>query len=409
MPLIIYPAQPLAGIDATPATNRSFVTELTARRSRQMEALWQRVATTLGLDASDELERGLAQILPAGGAIIIERDKASEERLWPRLRAQSWIQVFPLLPLPPPLPPMAALQASGGNWHLGKINPPTGLDGTGVVVGVVDTGIDPMMFPELAGIGNVQWEYSLATKTLKAVAAPVELDTTGQHGSAVCAMLAGATSGIAKGVELVLATVPNQAVTLHGGTIAKAVDWLLKQTSSGPRLNQTVAGGCDIINISRVTTKPGKYDPALYLLLQSAGAYGTLLVAAVGNSGGVDKWQCPAAYDYVLAVGAVTEQDVVHGSAWGTPNIPPPFAPGIARPDLVAPGQGLNQPTATAPITRGGTSFASPLVAGAAALALQKDASLIGNPTAIKNRLTSLARGGPQPKWGAGILDLTNL
>ena len=224
-------------------------------------------------------------------------------------------------------------------------------------------------------------------------------------------MLAGAISGLAPGAELVLATVPDQAIGLHAGTIADAVDWLLTQTTSNPRLGQAVAGGCDIINISRVISTPGIYDGSLYQLLLEAGTvYGTLVVAGSGNSGSVDKGQCPGAYDCVLSVGAVTSQDVVFGSAWGTVLVPA-TGPGVAvaRPDLVAPGQGLNQPTATGSMTRGGTSFATALVTGAAALALQKDAALIGKPTAIKNRLTSLARGGPKPKWGAGVLDLTNL
>lgn len=412
MPLIIYPSERLTGLGAGQDTNRQYVVDLTSHRATQMDGLWRRVAAALDLDVAEALATRRARILPAAGAIIIERGKESDDTLWERLRRESWLQVYRLNPLPP-VTPMAApvQQIPSGAWHLARINPPSGFDGSGTIVGVVDTGIDPVTFPELAGIRMSQSVYSLTTKTLSPAGTTVELDVANQHGSAVCSMLAGATSGLAPGAELVLATVPDQAIGLHAGTIADAVDWLLKQTTSNPRLGQAVAGGCDIINISRVISAPGIYDGSLYKLLLEAGTdYGTLVVAGSGNSGSVNKGQCPGAYDCVLSVGAVTSQDAVFGSAWGTVLVPatgPGFA--VARPDLVAPGQGLNQPTATASMTRGGTSFATALVTGAAALALQKDASLIGNPTAIKNRLTSLARGGPKPKWGAGVLDLTNL
>ena len=414
MPLIIYPREPLTGLRSGQDTNRQFVVDLTSHRATQMDRLWREVAAVLGLDAAGELATRRARILPAGGAIIIERGRESDDTLWERLHRERWVHVYRLNPLTPVTPEAAQVQQiSSGAWHLARINPPSGFDGSGTIVGVVDTGIDPVKFPELAGIRMSQSVYSPTTKTLSPAGTTVELDVANQHGSAVCAMLAGATSGLAPGAELVLATVPDQAIGLHAGTIADAVDWLLKQTTSNPRLGQAVAGGCDIINISRVISAPGTYDGSLYELLLEAGtAYGTLVVAGSGNTGSVKMGQCPGAYDCVLSVGAVTDQDVVHGSAWGIVPVPA-TGPGVAvaRPDLVAPGQGLNQPTATAPITRGGTSFASPLVAGAAALALQKDASLIGKPTAIKNRLTSLARapGGPNPKWGAGVLDLTNL
>ena len=115
MPFIIYPVQALAGIDSTPATDRSFVADLTAIRARQMAVFWRRVATTLGLDADRELDGGLAAVLPAGGAIIIDGDKNREDRLGPMLRGHSsWLQAFPLLSHPGQLPQMATLQAPAG-------------------------------------------------------------------------------------------------------------------------------------------------------------------------------------------------------------------------------------------------------------------------------------------------------
>jgi hypothetical protein len=113
--------------------------------------------------------------------------------------------------------------------------------------------------------------------------------------------------------------------------------------------------GADIINASYGSNSFSQIEQELYKLV--AVEYGVLIVAAAGNSGN-EQPMYPASYEHVLSVGASTEKDTRSSySNYGH------------QLDLVAPGDGV----LTTKIGGGyeattGTSFAAPLVSGAAAL-----------------------------------------
>jgi serine protease AprX len=129
-------------------------------------------------------------------------------------------------------------------------------------------------------------------------------------------------------------------------------------------------------------------------------AKGMVVVTAAGNER--DKsWHyiiTPADGDSVLAVGAVDmEGNLARFSSVG------PTADGRIKPDLVAPGVGVWSAEPRSSYSyKSGTSFSTPLVAGAVALLLQVDSTL--TPMEVKERLCSAGSQASSPDtlmgWG---------
>ena len=153
--------------------------------------------------------------------------------------------------------------------------------------------------------------------------------------------------------------------------------------------------GARIINLSLA----GGTNPVLAEAVRYAQSRGVLIVAAAGNAGKSDPVY-PAAYDGVLAVGS-TDPDGERLS---------PFSNRGPWVDLVAPGESI---VSTATVTGGyasydGTSFASPLVAGAAALVLATHPAF--TPEDVTARLVRTATGlsgtGGVVNAGEAVVDL---
>jgi subtilisin family serine protease len=146
------------------------------------------------------------------------------------------------------------------------------------------------------------------------------------------------------------------------------------------------------------------YKDFLYNALTNAlVAPGTLMIGAVSNSGsaGVNNCSSPGNYDIVVGVGATDIDDnIASFSSWGTIA----ESNNVAKPDMCAPGKGVwsSVPGSSSPYQQmDGTSMASPMVAGAAALMMQQDPTLAHNPTVLKDEiikrttpLEDVARGG---------------
>jgi serine protease AprX len=159
---------------------------------------------------------------------------------------------------------------------------------------------------------------------------------------------------------------------------------------------------------------------------------GIVVVVSAGNNGSTANGILypPANDPFVISVGAVddkgtaaiTDDEVASFSAYGVTN------EGFAKPDLVAPGKNIvsllasdddnlvlnhttfavNSSTSTRYFRMSGTSMASAVVAGAAALLLQDEPNL--TPDQVKYRLTATANktwsGYTALKAGAGYLDI---
>jgi subtilisin len=150
-----------------------------------------------------------------------------------------------------------------------------------------------------------------------------------------------------------------------------------------------------LINLSAGVPEP---SDSLIRAVRAATAAGTLIIAAAGNGGGMVGY--PAALPEVVAVTALDSKNQVA-----------PFCATGTGVDLAAPGVSLLSTLPGGGTGRkSGTSFAAPLVSGAAALymALHPQAK----PAQVKEALLSSATplpGVPITAAGAGRVDLWNL
>jgi subtilisin family serine protease len=259
-----------------------------------------------------------------------------------------------------------------------------GLDGTGVTVAVLDTGIDTT-HPDLAGKVVAQRNFASEAED--------DLDHAG-HGTHVAATIAGSGSrytGVAPGARLL-----NGKVCASFGC---QESWIL----AGMRW--AAQSGAKVVNMSL----GGPDTPGVDLLEQAVNdltlQYGTLFVVAAGNSGPADETiESPASADAALAVGAVTKADEsADFSSRG-----PRKGDAALKPDLTAPGVDITAAVpggAYASLT--GTSMATPHVAGAAAILSQQHPDW----TAARLKATLMASAETSPtipveEQGAGRVDV---
>lgn len=286
-----------------------------------------------------------------------------------------------------------------------------GLDGSGVTVAVVDTGISST--DDLAGKVIDGYDFS-GEGDYKA-------DSFG-HGTFVAGLIAGsgaasggAVKGIAPGVSLVSLKVAGADGSSDVIRVIAAIQWAV---------NHAVTDRIRVLNLSLGTdsTQSWRIDP-LDAAVEGAWREGLVVTAAAGNQGsaGITK---PGDDPYVITVGSTDDATTPRKdddllapfSSTG------PTADGVAKPDLVAPGahvvstrslgSTVDQAFPAARIDpvylRGsGTSFSAPQVAGAAALLLQQRPKLTNNQ--VKGQLTATAWALPdvaRTAQGAGALDI---
>jgi hypothetical protein len=335
--------------------------------------------------AANKLPPGV-EVLEGLGALIV--DDSQFDPL--RLQSVAGLEVFEdatvELPTPVTVTPSAA---AASPWHLNHIrgHGPLPGNGAGILVGVLDTGIDAT-HGEFAGRSIHFAEYDSAGTWVSSTPRDAS-----HHGTHVCSLIAGTTFGVAPHADLAVASVlttPNASGVMTGTTvqISYGLNWLLTQTFPG-----RTQPGVDVINASLAGVG---YNGYLRTALTGALAYpGILLVAAIGNSGraGMNRHGSPGNYPEVLGIGAVDSTSTVADfSDWGVSTAPPP-PPAAAKPDLSAPG--VNVPGALPHGATGllsGTSMAAPLVTGFAATLLGANPTWIGAPSVLRSSIEARAR-----------------
>jgi subtilisin family serine protease len=244
--------------------------------------------------------------------------------------------------------------------------------GGGVIVAVIDTGID-RTHPELAGTIMASFD---------AIGAKEPPDA---HGTAIAGAIVahGKLVGVAPGARLLairaFSTVgPDAEATTM--TIVRSIAW-------------AVAHGARVINMSFA----GARDPLIGRALADARRHGVVLIAAAGNAGPSSPPLYPAADANVIAVSATDIDDHLLDVANRGPQVAI-AAPGV---DVLLPAPRGRYQIAT------GTSFAAAHVAGIAALMIARNPRL--TPDDIRAELAATARDlGPKGRddmFGAGLAD----
>lgn len=281
-----------------------------------------------------------------------------------------------------------------------------GVDGTGVGVALLDSGVVPV--DGLAGPGKVVNGPDLSFESQ--ADAYRHLDTFG-HGTHMAGIIAGRDSaggfkGVAPGAHLVSLKLATREGATDVSQVIAAIDWVV-QHRNDPGMNIRVlnlAFGTDSLQDYRV-------DPLAHAV-ESAARNGIVVVVSGGNDG--SAWPAltnPATNPRVIAVGAVD----LKGTASALDDTVAPFssrgssarsvdlvAPGVSLTSLRDPGSQIDTDHPGAVVQerffRGsGTSQAAAVVAGAAALLLDARPDL--NPDQVKRLLTSSAT----PLLGAGV------
>ncbi len=249
---------------------------------------------------------------------------------------------------------------------------------TGRPVAIIDSGID-VTHPEFLGRVN--------TETLNEQE-PAGIG--GEHGTAVASIVAAPANGVG-----IVGVYPE--ALLRSWDAAKGQGTQLETFQIVQGVLAAAAGGPGVINLSLGgDTKETVIEQAVYEAIRK----GSLVVAASGNSGDTgNALGYPASIPHVLTVGA---SDASNGIALfsSRSRFVDLAAPGVAIPIATAIGKGWR--------TGDGTSFAAPLVSGAAAWVWTVRPALDASQLFEIMRRSAVDVGAPgrDDAAGYGILDV---
>lgn len=297
-----------------------------------------------------------------------------------------------------------------------------GVTGQGVGVALIDSGVVPVPGLQTQVIVGPDLSFESQAENFR------DLDTFG-HGTHLAGIIAGydpgtslakktdpaAFVGVAPGAKIISLKVATHDGATDVSQVLAAIDWVV-QHRNDPALNIRV------LNLSFGTDGAQNYliDPLAYAV-EVAWRKGIVVVVSAGNEGDSGRLNNPAFDPYVIAVGA---EDMKGTPGTGDDVVPEWSSRGNAErhADVVAPGKSvvslrnpgswadLNYPEAQVGdrLFRGsGTSQATAVVAGAAALLIQQRPDL--TPDQVKGLLISTAQRLPkadQLAQGSGLIDV---
>jgi serine protease AprX len=301
-----------------------------------------------------------------------------------------------------------------------------GLDGRGVTVAVIDSGI--ALNHDFSLIPGDPLADRIVQRAVFNQGAYTKNDAYG-HGTHVAGIIAGNGSqsgsvykGIAPGANLIsLRVSDNQGMSTESDVVS-ALQWVLD--------NKT-AYNIRVVNLSlNAAIEQSYHTSPLCAAVEILWFNQIVVVASAGNTGeggGTNAAKAAPANDpFIITVGATDER----GTASLADDVIAPFSSnattldGHFKPDIVAPGKNIIGALSASSWWRtdyadrvvngnyfriSGTSTAAPMVAGAVALLLQDEPNL--TPDQVKYRLTATANktwpGYNATTAGAGYLDVS--
>jgi len=255
-----------------------------------------------------------------------------------------------------------------------------GIQGQGVLVGVLDTGCDAdhLEFRNQ----QIDFRYVPLDPTVDGVRTCRGFDVDG-HGTHVCGIIAGQNVGVAPQAELMVASViESETLRTSLERVVIALNGMLAEIQLEKNLQKPAIINISLgflpewINATQIEAMSRGMQQILNTLLID---YNVLPIVAIGNDG-PGRMRAPAYFPEALSVGAVDRALVpARFSGSGRPVLTPLWEPDIA-------GYGVDILSSLERQVDGrsvyalasGTSMAAPYVAGIAALAASADPTLQG-------------------------------
>ncbi len=195
-------------------------------------------------------------------------------------------------------------QGPHGWWHELHGIPLGGRGGTGIRIGVIDEALghqpsdSPIAHIHNLGFGGAGVREDVAHRAYS----PLSI-----HSYAACSLLAARRSdfphhvGVAQGAELFFcAAGADSSTALSAARVANALDFLVEQHK------------CDIVVIG--AGEVVSEIPSIRIATEYASELGSLCFFAAGNSGGEPRF--PACYSECIAVGAIGQHGVAPDNSW---------------------------------------------------------------------------------------------
>jgi hypothetical protein len=273
-----------------------------------------------------------------------------------------------------PTDPLANEEWWRADIHADTLTPP----GPGMPVTLVDTGVD-FGHQEFVGRPN-----------LIPLDAQQPAPIGGVHGTAVASVVGAPQNGVG-----LVGIYPQSVIRSYDASLGDGTQLPSSEIADG--IVAAANAGRSVINLS--LGGPAD-DPVIDSAILRAVRGGSLVVAASGNSGTQGNWLTyPAADPHVFTVAATTDTDTVADFSTQSPYV-----------DIAAPGVGI--PVASALDnsyqSEDGTSFSSPIVAGAAAWLWTVRPDLDASQVAeiLRESARDVGPPGYDDATGYGILDV---
>lgn len=279
-----------------------------------------------------------------------------------------------------------------------------GFDGAGVTIAILDAGFETELSTFAGATVAAQYDFvfndSVVRNQAQDTTAGGTSDGASSHGTAVWSLLAGRVTdsliGIAPAARYLLAKTEDirSETSVEEDNYVAALEWA---DSLGASVVSSSIGYLRFDNGTGYTFSDLNGDVAVTTVAaDAAAARGITVVTAMGNDGPASRSMItPADGDSVISVGAVDSMNVL--AAFSSRG---PTADGRIKPDVTAPGVAVWVRVPNVFVRWSGTSFSTPITAGA--VVLMKQIHPTFGPIDIRDALRRAGSNATHPDTLAG-------